>query len=345
MTSHLPVPFLYCSQSIRSLKEELLSQRRRTEALQREMEDERQHGPRVGVALSSGRQHTEVETLRRELLRATSEIEALRAHADDLRNHFRSNNWRFNTSKETDGDAHDGTRDNDDAGAVGSFSDVGPGAGNTAAATALKTEISITNTLGETNSSCSNCARLESLLAEKSAQVGVLTATVGALQVPPTSALSSPRKFDGDPRRSGINLGRGRSASPRGGTGRGGKHAASGGHPFAAWDDCTDVDGGVAILSHIGAQGLVRHCVALATRLTATMRRAWANERRADRDAAAMERKERELSTTQAKLTDLSEKYRLLDLERSKMAAALKRMQTESAVRLREAGEEGSKLR
>lgn len=329
---------------MRSLRNQLLTQRGRVDALQREAEDERQRRPFDGVSRGTDGSEGEAAVLRRELSRATSEIEALRVHAADMRSHVQSGTWSSHVYKGASGDTGDRTRGDADTDETGGYSNVRPGARTAAAEAALK-EIDVANVAGGSGDFCSECVRLTSLLVERNAQVGVLTTTVEALQVPPTSTLSSPRKHEGIESDSGSGRGRGRSASPCRRAARAGKRAPAG-PSLATWDEhIADVDGGVGILNYISAQGLIRHCVALATRLTATMARAWACERRADRGAVELERKEREVNATQAKSTELAERCRLLDLERCTTAAALKRMHAESAARLREAGEEASKLR
>lgn len=329
---------------MRSLRNQLLTQRGRTDALQREVEDERQRRSFIGVHRSMDRPEDEMSVLRRELSRATSEIEALRVHAADLRSHIHSENWSSHMYKGgNSGDTNDRSRGDADTDVTGGYSNVRPGDRTAATSAALK-ESGIAYVVGG-SSPCSECSQLTSLLAERNAQVDVLTTTVEALQVSSTSTLSSPRKHEDIPSGSNGDRGRGRSESPRRRAVRAGKRAPASASLATLDERMTDVDGGVGILNQISAQGLVRHCVALATRLSATMARAWASERRADRSVVELDRKEREVSATQTKFTELAERCRSLDAERCKATSALKRMHAESAVRLREAGEEASKLR
>lgn len=328
-----------------SLRQELLTETRRTKTLEREAADARRQQKSTGDSTNgNGRQEENTAVLRRELARSSSEIEALRVHAADLRSRLQSGNWSWHTFHVSRANA--GHSDEDDALGI---PQICSGVNVGVRATAALKEIGITanvNDADQAGSSSCEVSRLRSLLIEKNAQVSVLTATVEALRLPSTSMYSPPIKSGGIPGGSdGGERGRGRSASPCRRATCDNKHAPTGNCLKVTDDNAYDVDGGVSVLRHISAQGLVGHCVGLASRLISTMARAWASERRADRFSVELERKDRETRAAEAKLGVLAEQNRLLEIERSNMAAALKEVRTESSARLREAGEEASKMR
>lgn len=227
-----------------------------------------------------------------------------------------------------------------DGGGGGGGSDGGAAVGVTNAA----------NAGGSFSSSSLEVTRLASLLAERNAQVSVLTSTVEVLQATITFPSSPPRESSPG-KSSGI---RAPGNGGDGGGARGPKHHAAAGRSAmggGSWvaDEvevvAPDVDGGVGILSHIGAQGLARHCVGLAVRLASTAARAGTAERRADRLAVDAEGREREVRAAEAAVARLSQRNRALEKGFRKSAAALGAVRAESATRLEEAGEEASKLR
>lgn len=216
--------------------------------------------------------------------------------------------------------------------------------------------------------------RLTSLLAERDAQIGVLASTVEALQTSPVLQHSS----SPSPRKSGAAA----AASTAAGTGDHGRHNVTTGgsvssprlhassrensrqattttattstavSPGPFWADVFgDMmetgggGGGVGVLNHVGAQGLARRCVALTVRLTSAIAREGKAERRADRLAAEAARREKRIAAAAAAEARLARRNRALDTGGKKAATALNGLRAETAARLREAGEEASKLR
>lgn len=322
---------------LRSLRKEVLSERRRASAAQQDAEDDYRRR-----SLENGNQDDEVAALNRKVALASSEIAALRVHTADLRRQIQSGCWPPLVPGGSSGDR--GTDVSGGAsGGEAVFRNVGDPDACVVAAT-MKEIVAFGGGgsggggVGGANAGASlEVARLASLLTERTAQVGVLTSTVEALQAT-TAFSSSPRKSGG------IVLGPG-NGGDRGG--RDSKRAAAGGAVVGgSWAEVApDVDGGVGILSHIGAQGLARHCVGLAVRLTSTTARAGAAERRADRLASDMECGERGVRAAEAAAAQLSKRCRGLEKGFQKSAAALSAVRAESAARLEEAGEEASKLR
>lgn len=313
----------------------MLNERRRADAGQRDATDELRH--RSLAHHSNGCHHdADAATLRRKLTIASSEIEALRTHIKDLRMQIHSGYWLWH-ARDTDTDAHgdSGTGGADER--TAGFSDGNYDAGGVAS---ILKEVRITGIdCGEDGgghaSASIEVARLSSLLAEKSTQVSVLTSTVEALHAP-TSFVLSPAKNGG-----GGTVG---DADPHVNAIRD-KHGEKGGFSESHSESAADVDDGVGILNHIGAQGLARHCVALAVRLTSTTARLGAAERRADRLAADMEVRERKMRAAAVVEADLSRRNRALEKNIRKAAEALSGMRAESSARLQEAGEEASQLR
>lgn len=336
----ISIPLGTAPNSLCSLRAELLVQRRRADAAQYEAEHEVQRRPPANGV--NGKQEDDA-ALRRELALASSEIEALRVHVADLRTRIHSGYWSWQTCGRwggsiVDNDGYDvnGT----EAGLSGRRPGAHMAAAAAAASSAALKDIGIGG-MGSGNhpNSTLEVSRLQSMLTEKNEQVNVLIATVDTLQVT-TAKPPSPRSNNG--RILGGSGSSGVSASPC--------HRKTHDRPRVDLDlslsqSADAVDGGVGILNHISAQGLVRHCVALAVRLTSTMSRAWGAERRADRLTAELERRESELRAAETIATNLAENNRLLDVNGRKTTAALKGMKVECATRLREAGEEASKLR
>lgn len=311
-----------------SLRQDVLNERRRADAGQRDATDELR---RRSLAHPANGSHDDVDaaTLRRKLILASSEIEALRTNTKDLRRQIQSGCWLWQ-ARGTGADEHGG----------GGKEDFSDGSSDAREVASMLKEVRITaidcgEGGGDEASASAEVARLSSLLAEKSAQVSVLTSTVEALHAP-TSFVLSPAK-DGDGGTAG-------NADPRVEAVRD-KHGESGGFSEPRAESAADVDGGVGILNHIGAQGLARHCVALAVRLTSTAARAGAAERRVDRLAAEMEVRERKMRATAVVESELSRRNRALQKGMRKTAEALSGMRAESSARLQEAGEEASQLR
>ena len=103
--------------------------------------------------------------------------------------------------------------------------------------------------------------------------------------------------------------------------------------------------GGVGVLNHVAAQGLARRCVALTVRLASAIAREGRAERRADRLAEEAVRREKRIAAAAVVEAELARRNRALESGGRKAAAALNGFRAESAARLREAGEEASKLR
>lgn len=321
------------------------AERRRADAAQRDAADEYRRRSLGNAAVSS--QDDDAAALRRKLALASNEIEALRANTKDLRRQIQSECWSWQV-RDGGADERGHGRGGSEGCAKFGFAEVSPG--TRAAAAALK-EVGITGGgrvggCGDDGSASTEVARLNSLLSERNAQVSVLMSTVEALQTT-TSFLSSPRKNDGASGIDGVDGGGGGDdvgsspSSPRRRVPRE-KHATF----SVSWADvAADADGGVGILNHVGAQGLARHCVALAVRLTSATARAGAAERRADGIAAEMEQQERKIRAAGTAEADLSRRNHLLEKRVRKTAAALNGMRVEGAARLQEAGDEASKLR
>lgn len=313
----------------------MLNERRRADTGQRDATDELRRRSLVHPA--NGSDHdADAATLRRKLILASSEIEALRTNTKDLRRQIQSGYWLWQARDSGADERGDGGTGGAGGGKAG-FSD---GSSDAREVASMLKEVRITGIdCGEGGggdaSASVEVARLKSLLAEKSAQVSVLTSTVEALHAP-TSFVLSPAENGGG--------GTGHNADPRLGAVRD-KHGEEGGFSESHAESAADVDGGVGILNHIGAQGLARHCVALAVRLTSTMAREGASERRADRLAAEMEVRERKIRAAAVVETDLFRRNRSLEKNLRKTAEALSGTRAESSARLQEAGEEASQLR
>lgn len=311
----------------------MLNERRRADASQRDATDELRRRSLAHPA--SGSQHdTDVATLRRKLVLASSEIEALRTNTKDLRRQIQSGYWLWqarDTGADECGDGRTGGVD----GGKADFAVAGFDAREVASMLEETTAIDCGEGGGGDASASVEIARLNSLLAEKSAQVSVLTSTVEALHVP-TSFVLSPAKNEGN--------GPGGNADPHVESVQD-KHGEQGGFSEAHAESAVDVDGGLGILNHIGAQGLARHCVALAVHLTSTTAGKGAAERRADRLAAEMEVRERKMRAAEVVETGLFRRNHALEKSLRKTAEALSGMRAESFARLQETGEEASQLR
>lgn len=315
-----------------SLNNDVLVERQRTEAAQRALADDsrlRCLASNAGVS----RDDDDITSLHRKLALASSEIEALRVHNADLRRRIRSGCWSWHVSDGSDAERGDGGGGNESQGEF-SFPEYAPHA-RAAAAAALQ-EIELT---GDGN--CVNCgsvkggsssssgtpasveiARLNSLLSERDSQVSILNSTIEVLRST-CSFVSSP--------------------------GRSSNHGDKGGNRGARSD--ARKSGGesspsrVRILSHVGAQGLACHCVALTVRVASATACAGAAERHADRLAVELEQLQRKESAAGTAKDDLRRRNRALEDRLKKTAAALNSLRTESAAHLEEAAVKASKLR
>lgn len=377
---------------LRSLRNDVLAERRRADEAERDAKDERRLrslAPAAGAARGGGSalddddgdDGGDAAALRRKLKLASSEIEALRTHAKDLRNQIQSGwwSWRPPAASETvtggdgegDGEGEwsepasgSGGGGADEAGLLGGASSARAAA---FAAEAALSKVGAAAAVGGGGSGCDDSSvsieeldRLTSLLAERDAQVGVLTATVEALQTWPSLVVPSPRRRAGAApmavKAGGGRTGGGGVSSPRPRASRNGSPhmaAASTASPESFWADGfsgggMEVDGGgggVGVLNHVGAQGLARRCVALTARLTSALAREGRAERQADRLAAEAARRERRVGAAAAAEAELARRNRVLESGGKKAAAALNGLRAESAARLRDAAEEASKLR
>lgn len=362
----------------------MLAERQRADEAQRDAKDERRIRSLAPLTISGlSRQDSndsgDAAALRRELKLASSEIEALRTHNKDLRTQIQSGWWSWQkktASFETPPDSGDG----ETVSVVGEarFSG-GSSAGACAAAAEAAAEVlrEVGVVVGidrggggsrDDSSAAIELDRLTSLLAERDAQVSVLTSTVEALHTLPAFVPPSPRKRGaaaaapsmGDSKAVGGRESGGRvSSSPSRLRVNRGDHAhqtsnrssprAFGTHFFSgdATEEAAAADGvgRVGVLNHVGAQGLARRCVSLTVRLTSAIAREGKAQRRADRLADENARQERKIRAAMAVEADLNRRNRVLDGGARKTAAALSGLRTESAARLRDAGEEASKLR
>lgn len=315
-----------------SLRNELLAERQRADAAQRNVADGARHRSLSNPARDnrSSEQNEDIAALQRKLALAFSEMEALRVHTKDLRGQIQSGCWSWLARDQNAdkggvmGSASDGE---------GRFSDVISSGAHAAAASVGSERGS-----GDQKASSQEVARLTSLLAERDVQVSVLTSTVEGLQALPSFEMSPKKSVGGGDAESNASPQlRGSCVAP----------SASGRNPSIFWAEVAppNVDGGVSVLNHISAPGLARHCLALAVRLTSTTARQGAAERRADRLATEMERQERKARVATSLEADLVRRNRVLEKRTKKTAAALSVMRAESANRLRETGQEASKLR
>ena len=311
----------------------MLNERRRADACQRDATDELRCHSLVHPA-SGGHHDADAATLRRKLVLASSEIEALRTNTKDLRRQIQSGYWLWQARLTGADECCDGRTGGMDGGKTG-FSGGGFDAREVASMLKDTAAIDWGEGGGGDVGAPLEVARLSSLLAEKSAQVSVLTSTVEALHAP-TSFVPSPAKNEGN--------GPGGNADPHMESVRD-THREQTGFSESHAKSAVDVDGGLGILNHIGAQGLARHCVALAVHLTSTTARRGVAERRADRLAAEMEVRERKMRAAEVVETDLSRRNRALEKNLRKTAEALSGMRAESCARLQETGEEASQLR
>lgn len=323
----------------------MLDERRRADAAQRDAGDECRH--RSLAQTASGSQGDDAAALRRKLVISSSEIEALRVYTKDLRNKIQSGYWSWQIH---DAGA-DGRGSGEGKSASGEDVDFSDGVlGTRTAGMALKGAGITSSGGGDDANASAEVARLSSLLAERDVQVSVLTSTVEVLQSP-SAFMPSPSKMGGASHAGGGGGGSGghgdgtpdNASSHRGAT----RHNVAGKEGLSgSWvETAADVDGGVGVLNHIGAQGLARHCVALAVRLTSTTARAGAAERRADRLASEVERLERKGRLSGMAEADVPRRNRVLEKRLRKSAAALSGIRVESAARLQEAEKEASKLR
>lgn len=354
----------------------MLAERQRADEAQRDAKDERRIrslAPLTSSSLSrqDDNNDDDAAALRQQLKLASSEVEALRTHNKDLRTQIQSGWWSWQKERASFGTAPD-SGDGETVGVGGKtrFSD-GSSSGACAAAEAALRELGVVVDIdsagggggggsGHDSSVAMELDRLTSLLAERDAQVSVLISTVEALHTLPAFVPSSPRKSGdaapstGDNKAVSGDTG-GRAYSPRLRAHRD-DHAqqttnrvsprAFGTH-FSG--DTTEAaaggGGGVGVLNHVGAQGLARRCVSLTVRLTSAIAREGKAQRQADRLADENARQERKMRAAKAIEADLTRRNRVLDNGARKTAAALSGLRTESAARLREAGEEASKLR
>lgn len=313
----------------------MLAERQRADEAQRDAKDERRIRSLAPLhsSVSSQGGSDDAAALRRELKLASSEIEALRTHNKDLRNQIQSGWWSWQNQASLETVPDNGGSESASVGGEARFLDCSS-SGACAAAEAALREIGVIGIGGRGGGGggCdaggsgggggndSNAAieldRLSSLLAERDAQVSVLTSTVEALHTLP-ALVPSPRKS---------------------------VTAPSMGDKVVAGDTEAD-DGGVGVLNHIGAQGLARRCVSLTVRLTSVIAREGKAQRRADRLADETARQARKIRAAKAVEVDLTRRISVLDKGAKKTTAALSGLRTESAARLREAGEEASKLR
>ena len=400
-----PLVFRNC-RTRHSLRSEVLAERRRADEAECDAKDGRRLRSlaAAGAGGSSARDDDDSDGddaagLRRKLELATSEIEALRTHTTDLRNQIQSGWWSWRpAASETvaGGEGNDPASRGGGAGTTG----VSDGACSLrAAAAAAAAEAAVLGRAGaaadivgggrsgrDDGSASIELDRLTSLLAERDAQIGVLTSTVEALQTSPLiPSQASPRKSGGggggaaaasSTRSDRINS-NGHSAvgcacSPRLRASRrddsSHRHqatastaAAAAVSPRSFWPDASGtggmmeaahdgVDGvngvdGVGALNHVAAQGLARRCVALTVRLTSAIAREGRAERRADRLAEEAARRERRIAEAAAVEEELARRNRAVESAGRKASAALNGLRAESAARLREAGDEASKLR
>lgn len=318
------------------------------------MEDERRCQSLI-TPTDGTRDEEDTSSLRRKLALASSEIEALRIHTKDLCRQIQSGRWSWQVE--------------DDAG------DHKPGHGDTrsdaspSGVLGLPTTLSVATTLRDMGicdghsgvfaergidqdsvaGASLEIARLTSLLNEKTTQVSVLTSTIEALQTPAVLTTSPRRRYDSVSPGVGSSGGkaRGCGAQPdHARTSRDNRNTVVGGDTGNSLTELApNIDGGVGVLGHMAAQGLARHCVALSVRLTSSTARCGAAERRADRLAAAMERRERKAGGTPKLEGHSSRRYHEMEKGVRKAVAMLSAVRGESTARLEEAGEEASKLR
>ena len=406
-----------------SLRNEVLSERRRADEAQRDAKDERRLrslGPAASAASAAAAAGGEsgdgadggdedVASLRRKLELAASEVEALRTHANDLRSQIQSGWWSWRRQA-APAEAVAGAGAGQAASGGGDAVEfLGSASGACAAAEAALRELGIARVDGgsvggggggggggcDESSASLEVDRLTSLLAERDAQVSVLSSTVEALQTCSALAPPSPSpgkgggrtSAEGDTARNNNNnnsnnsnninsspspqhqhhlrggaASRGHGSSRRGtpaGAPAGASSCPSSSHPRRPffWADASsfgetmEADGGGGgggvggLLGHVEAQGLARRCVALAARLSSAVAREGRAERRAERLAAEAARRERRMAAAAEAEAGLADRNRLLASCVRKTAAALDGLRAESAARLREAGEEASKLR
>ncbi|CAM9788191.1 unnamed protein product [Scytosiphon promiscuus] len=176
--------------------------------------------------------------LRRQLSLASSEIEALRAHNKDLRDQTQSGWWSWQPSCSPEDGTGDGVSEATAGGEGGEEIGVwGSGAfeAYTAAEAALRkvgiAGVSGGNGSGDDTSASIEVDRLTSLLAEREAQVGVLTSSIEALRISPTGVkggdtaigkAASPRpRASRETTRTGNSRTSAASPQPRGGAGLG----------------------------------------------------------------------------------------------------------------------------
>lgn len=349
----------------------MLAERRRADEAERDANDERRLRSLAPSAITAcGSDSDDAVALRRKLKLATSEIEALRTHTNDLRNQIQSGwwSWRPVASEEvTDGEGNAPVRSGG-VGEAGLLNGSGSGASDATAAAEAALLGEVAGAAAVVSAGGRRCAdsgvsieldRLTSLLAERDAQIGVLASTVEALQTSPVLARSSPRKSGAASCSAGARVvdgghtGGTDASGPRPRASRDNAHHATSTaavSPVTFWADVSgdmmeDGGGGVGVLNHVGVQGLARRCVALTVRLTSAIAREGKAERRTDLLAAEAARWERRIAAAVAVEADLTQRNRVLEGREKEAAAALNGLRRESAARLREAGEEASKLR
>eukprot|EP00903_Cladosiphon_okamuranus_P006177 g6074.t1 len=391
-------------EEVESLRNEVLAERRRADEAERDAKDERRLrslapaaapapaacGARTTTCdVNDNSEGDDAVALRRKLKLATSEIEALRTHVTDLRNQIQSGWWpwrRAASGTGTDGEGDELASGGVGVGGDGGAFEAGVVDGACGAKAVLLGQVGALAAAGvgvgggsggggggsgrDDGGASIEFDRLTSLLAERDAQIGVLTSTVEALQTSPV--LVHPSSLS--PRKSGTSA----AASTAAGSRVDGRHnitrngsvssprlrASSRGNsrqaatstavsPGLFWVDVSgdmmEADGGgcggVGVLNHVGAQGLARRCVALTVRLTSAIAREGKAERRADQLAAEAARRERKTAAAAAAVVELERRNRALETGWKKTAVALNGLRAETAARLREAGEEASKLR
>lgn len=373
----LPFAFtIYTPSSAKnSLKNEVLTERRRADTARRDAADERRLRSLAAAAANGGSAQHDIShsnntvddapaAQRRQLKLASREIEALRTHNKDLRGQIQSGWWSWLPSSSSPESVTDhggvvaGDGGGEDRGVSGGAFEA------YAAADAALREIGIGggggdsggNGSGDDSSALIEVDRLTSLLAERDAQVGVLTSTIEALRISPTFVHTdggggvTVASTGGSGAKEGGDTAMRQPTSPRPrasrDTTRTATTKASEGSPWAGagWE-ATDGGGGVGALNRVGAQGLARRCVSLTVRLAAAITRAGKAERRGDRLAAETQRRDKKIIAAVAAEAALVRRNRALENGSRKTAAALGALRAESNARLREAGEEASKLR
>ncbi|CAM9943102.1 unnamed protein product [Hapterophycus canaliculatus] len=362
----------------------VLTERRRADTARRDAKDERrlrslaaasasggsaQHD--IGSGSSGGSSSNNVDgneavaALHRQLKLASSEMEALRTHNKDLRGQIQSGWWSWRPPLSSETVADHGASNTIAGNEGGAERGLSSGAFEAcAAAEAALREVGIGggdggggfsrhggSGSGDDGAASVDVDRLTSLLAERDAQVGVLTSTIEALRISPVPMPT--HGGGGVTASSGIGVKEGGDASPNLPASREAARTATSrasagsfrAEVSRAGDVATDGAGGVGALNRVGAQGLARRCVALTVGLAAATARAGKAERRADRLAAETQRRDRKIVAGVAAEAAAVRRNQAFENGARKSAAALGALRAESVARLREAGEEASKLR